>query len=49
VQGYYGWAGHEYRWHKGHYERRPHAGAHWVPAHWEGHARGKTWVEGHWQ
>jgi hypothetical protein len=48
VAGYYGWEGREYRWHPGHYERRPHARAHWVGAHWEVRPRGRVWIEGHW-
>jgi hypothetical protein len=47
--GYHRWYGGRYIWVRGHYERRPHSGAHWVPAHWAPHARGHVWIEAHWE
>ncbi len=49
VVGYYGWNGHAYDWRRGHYERRPHAGARWNAGHWESRGRGKVWIEARWE
>jgi WXXGXW repeat (2 copies) len=48
IAGFHRWDGHRYVWVGGRWDHRPHAGAHWVGAHWEPRARGKVWVEGHW-
>jgi hypothetical protein len=49
VGGYHRWNGRQYVWVRGRYERRPHARAHWVPAHWVARGRGHVWVEGRWE
>lgn len=48
VGGYQRWDGHRYVWERGHYDRPPHAKAHFVPGHWEARGRGRVWVNGHW-
>jgi WXXGXW repeat (2 copies) len=48
IRGHYRWGGARYVWIRGHYERRPRASARYVYGHWEGRARGKVWVHGHW-
>ncbi len=49
VVGYYGWNGRAYEWRRGHYERRPHAGARFVTGHWERRGRGQVWIEARWE
>jgi hypothetical protein len=49
IGGYHRWDGHAYIWIHGHYDRRPHAAAHWQPAHWENRGRGHVWIEGRWE
>ncbi len=49
VVGYHRWNGHGYRWERGHYERRPHARARYVPAHWEARGNAHVWMEAHWE
>ena len=48
IAGYHRWDGARYVWVGGHWDHRPRVGARWVGAHWEPRARGKVWVEGHW-
>lgn len=49
IGGNYRWSGQRYEWQRGHYERRPHAGARYSTGHWEQRDRGKVWVEGRWE
>ncbi len=49
VGGYHRWDGSHYVWVNGHYDRPPHHGAHWVPAHWAHRNGGYILVEGHWR
>lgn len=49
VPGFWRWEG-RWCWEKGCWKVRPHAGACWVPGHWEKHHKhhGWYWVPGHW-
>jgi hypothetical protein len=50
IVGYHRWDGptHRYVWIPGRYERRPHPGAQWKPAHWEPRGGRHVWIEGNW-
>ena len=49
IGGYHDYVNGQYVWHPGHYDRRPHDGAHWVAHRWV--HRGDHWElrEGHWR
>jgi WXXGXW repeat (2 copies) len=49
IGGYHRWDGARYVWVPGHYDRRPHPGAHWVAHHWVHRSGGWVLVEGHWR
>jgi hypothetical protein len=49
IGGYHRWYGGRYVWVRGHYDRRPYAGARWEGPRWEARGRGRVWVEGRWR
>jgi hypothetical protein len=49
VEGYYNWLGDHYVWVPATWVRVPHAGATFVPGHWEATTGGYTWLPGLWQ
>jgi hypothetical protein len=48
VSAHYRWVGGRYELERGHFVRRPRPNARFIQGHWEPHARGKIWIEGHW-
>jgi WXXGXW repeat (2 copies) len=49
IAGYHRWDGGRYVWVRGHYERRPHRRARYVPPHWTARGRVHVWVGGRWE
>ncbi len=49
IGGHHVWRDGGYRWEHGRYEKRPRAGARWVPGQWRHHARGWYWRDGRWK
>ena len=47
--GLWRWHGVRYVWLHGRYVHPHHAGAAWIPGHWDSTPRGWVWVEGHWR
>lgn len=48
IAGYQRWNGNGYSWEGGHYEHRPHEGAHYERGHWQPQGSGQVWVDGRW-
>jgi len=48
-KGHWRWDGRQYVWHPGHWAERPPHVAEWIAPHWESHANGWFFVEGHWR
>ncbi len=49
ISGFWGWAGNDYVWTPGRWERPPRRGAKWAPGRWEHRGGQYYWREGRWR
>jgi hypothetical protein len=48
VNGYYGWWGGRWVWHRGYWNRPPYGRHYWVRDRWDRGPHGYVYVRGHW-
>ncbi|HTA28849.1 MAG TPA: YXWGXW repeat-containing protein [Candidatus Cybelea sp.] len=49
IGGAWAWVGGRWEWERGRWDHRPHAGAVWVPHHYEFHNGRHVFTRGHWK